>query len=298
MQTNAKVLKFDMFPHVVIFFMADCIQGQVRRKIVMNEEEKEKYRKSAASIWQWHSMLMWLCDLVDDPADWASARDYRRFRSAAIFQYTVPPRQRVPLFLKHIVQYSKVLMGRISKAESIPHNTFIKVWLAQLLFCSISRPCELVDAPYSSTKVGLRWCHHKPVAIKPHQRREYLDFSRLEVISVKNIKYKGVSKWINLGDARLDNGHKCKISNCPCRFVNPFLLLQIWIRRIDWSKRKGTSPMIFWENGLQVKTTDLQKIINEIVSVNGLDPEDDYCLNTDRRLYGVCNETYTGSNDL
>eukprot|EP01084_Bolivina_argentea_P100623 180605_1 len=72
--------------------------------------------------------------------------------------------------------------------DGIEENfTFVKVWLAQLLFCSISRPCELVDAPYSTTKVCLRWCHHTPVSIKSHQRREFVDFSRLEVISVKNI---------------------------------------------------------------------------------------------------------------
>eukprot|EP01083_Nonionella_stella_P016778 46841_1 len=126
-----------------------------------------------------------------------------------------------------------------------------------------------------------------PIWIPKQQKREYRDYTKLDIVSVKNIKHKGMKKVIPLGDARLNNGVTCIKPDCPCRVVNPLRLLNLLMERIG--KFKPIANILCWKNKQPVKTTEIQPIIDEIVSINGLNPEDDYTPYSTR--IGGCTES-------
>eukprot|EP01083_Nonionella_stella_P208735 757258_1 len=186
---------------------------------LQNGKQKDvKNKYSVSSIWQWHSMLSWICELVDDPTKWKSSPDYVKCRTTAILQYSIPPKKRSPLFLSHVITYTNALIGSTSNAMSIrvKRDTLLKVLLAQLFVTTMSRPSELVKPHVAKNKTGLLFKHHKQIDIDPQLRDKYRNYHRLQIVSVKNIKYHGVSKWIYLGDSRLINGKKCTEKNCDC----------------------------------------------------------------------------------
>ncbi len=144
---NPLSLCFD--PEVVMFWMS----------------ERTQMYGSCASLCSWQSALVWLCDLTGGSLDWKSDLTYSNFKKDLRREYEVEADSRLPFELDHIKKFTihNKCYGKYLKSVHI--DILLIVLMAQLFFCVMTRPSELVWQKKSQSKFGLKYKHFK--LIKP-----------------------------------------------------------------------------------------------------------------------------------
>ena len=119
---------------------------------------KVVYKDSIQSIRSWEAAVTWLALCVNeiDNKAWYQHTLYRSLRKQLLRDYQLPPCEKYPFTIQQLATYTahrKCFPGRYRK---IPYDTLLEVTWIQLLFMTMSRPCEMLNLPCDANKFGLR----------------------------------------------------------------------------------------------------------------------------------------------
>ena len=173
------------------------------------------------AIRQWEAAVTWFgqCMGADSNTSWRQHYDYVSLRKTLIFRYQLPPTEKMPFTLKHIIEYTKARGVLPGKYWTVPYDDLLEIVWLQLSFLTMSRPCELLRKPSDDHKFGLKFAdfqYHNPYD---------WHFYKLKVWHYKNQRSRRLPKDLLISDTR------CGDTTCHCTIVNPYILLYVLLKR-------------------------------------------------------------------
>lgn len=179
------------------------------------------YNDSVQSIRSWESSVSWLglCLSNTDNRSWYKHPAYQSLRKQVIREYRIPPCEKHPFTLRHLAVYTahrKCFPGRY---QLIDYDILLEVTWIQLMFLTMSRPCELLNRRSDKNKNGLRI--RDIVYVRQYAYRYY----QLKILHFKNQAARRVPKTVTIAPA------VCGTALCLCTLINPFQLITECLRR-------------------------------------------------------------------
>lgn len=175
---------------------------------------------NAQSLRNWEAAVSWLglCVAQIDNTSWFRNTEYRQTRRTLIFRYKLPPQEKMPFTLKHLVLYTKYRKITPLTYWTAPFDDLLEILWLQMLFLTLSRPCELLRRPGDETKMGLKWGDFK---YKNHHAHYFL----LKVWHFKNQKARREPKDLTLSNT------SCGSTSCDCWLINPYKIFYVLLKR-------------------------------------------------------------------
>ena len=233
-----------------------------------------KNKPTVVSIGSWISALTWWSECLGAGSDnWKQDLAFRSFKRQLIRQKGAGNDVRLPFSLQDIINYTiykRVVPGNFFK---VSYDALDDVMVLQLMFVTMSRPSELINAPYSKDCNGLLCKDIKFIRQGPTKH------FKIAILHYKNQEFKGVAKTIYLASSKMN----CSDRHCRCRVFNPFQLLYLYIKRRTalinsvadkhWRRDISFAPhnkFFLKRDGREITTSSARRIIRELVEVNQL----------------------------
>ena len=177
--------------------------------------------KSANSIRSWEAAVTWLgqCLAQINNESWKKNIEYISTRTSLIAQFGKPTKELLPFTLQHIITYTKNRNVTPDKYWTCAYDDLLDITWLQLLFITMSRPCEILNKPGDNTKNGLTfndWKYRNPPGAH---------YFQLSVLHYKNQKSRLTPKELTLSST------SCGSDSCNCRYINPYYLFYVLISR-------------------------------------------------------------------
>ncbi len=247
---SIRVYPFEMpIPtETVMYFIADRIDSM----------------KSNSSIKNWTGMLGWLHKVYGAVPIYKNDNDCSAYIAALDKQYGSSPDTRLPFTLDHIYNYILSLGVSVQTRETCNLDNLLKAVVILVYFITMCRPCELVLSKWGNRHKGI----------------SFFDISKLtvnnkKVVDVTVKQHKSMRRKKDPKHTFITNTF-CGSLTCKCNILNPYKLFSAYvIRRIKLQKLKNkkvmTAENIFvWTSGHRVNTTDITKLVKEIVNTNNI----------------------------
>ena len=235
--------------------------------------ELARKRPTVTSLGSWISALTWFSECLGFGSDnWKTDVTFRGFRRQLIKQRGKARDLRLPFSLQELITYTmrkKVVPGNYM---TVPFDALADVMLVQLMFVTMSRPSELINAPHSLDCNGLLCRDIQYI------RQGRVKHFKISILHYKNQEFDGVPKTIYLASSKLH----CSDRECRCRIFDPHRLLYIYIkRRVELFQQKAhlfardisfkpSNKFFLKRDGRELTTNSARRIIREMVEVNQL----------------------------
>ena len=230
-----------------------------------------RHYRNAQSMRSWESAIKWLGSCLGDQGvnAWYRESRYQALRKRIIREYVVPPCEKFPFLMRHLAAYTRYKAVISGNYMTVPYDALLEVLWLQLLFMTMSRPCELLNRPCDKHKLGLRYrdCQHVTI----YGQR----FFRISVWHYKNQRARRVPKELTISPST------CHRDNCMCRIINPYALLVAILKRRKrmqpflWSASqkkalaiKPDALLFIRFSGMEMKTTNTAPIIADMARVS------------------------------
>ena len=189
---------------------------------------------NAASLTSWESAIKYfsLCITNKSNDQWYKHPQYRTFRRRIRFRYQLPPTEKLPFTLQHLVNYTRARNVTPETYWTAPYDDIVEITWLQLLFTTLSRPCELLKSPGNATKRGLRYSDFR------YRRPGKARYWRLMVLHYKNQRARRVPKELTISDTRCSHGKRSNGTHCNCYYINPYHLFYVLLKRREQLYRR------------------------------------------------------------
>ena len=180
-----------------------------------------KRLKSANSIRTWEAAVTWLgyCVRQIGNQGWRNDPEYISTRKTIVARNSTSISEKFPFTLQHLITYTKHRNVTPETYYTCEFDALVDITWLQLLFTTLSRPCELLRKPGDEDKPGM--CFKD---FKYHDPKGYHYFI-LKVRHYKNQRKRMEPKELIIANTL------CGKKSCDCRLINPYHLFYILIKR-------------------------------------------------------------------
>ena len=138
--------------------------------------ERVQQAGSIKSLTTWTATLGWICELKTADVVYNKTAEWKNFIKSLKKMYEEEEDKRLPFKLEHIDNYTKYHKAYGSNFKNLNMNIFTKILIAQIYFCCMPRPCEIVQVKGSSSKLGIRFKHIKLINEDDDANKWYFKF--------------------------------------------------------------------------------------------------------------------------
>ena len=180
-------------------------------------------RGSIKSLDQWTAAINWICQIRGVSPSYKLNPEYVRYKKGLNKLYKEGKDHRLPFQLKHISFYIKKLWNLKDDPHTITYANLVRAALAATYYCTMSRPGELAKSTNLDGELrGVTFADYQ--IITDHQHG--ISMIHLTINLYKNQASKKIKKQIFFASTRCSQYH-----NCKCKWVNPYELIILMIRK-------------------------------------------------------------------
>lgn len=232
---------------------------------------------SIASIKRWEASIGWLGDMLGyDNIHWRFNPRYKSFRKAAMKRWFIPPTQKLPITIEHLLAMARKFNIRQSTLYEISFDLLVQWTAIVWLFLTFSRPAEVLRRTQKRTDFGLNISDVQTITLIEGDRKTL----RIRVDRFKNAISRKCVKTIYVRDTECEKPHCTR-----CDPLNPLHLYRIMMhRRAKLARRaprgsalhkrlstsNGDNALFVLHNGRAVTRTIIQRGVDRAISASGM----------------------------